>query len=743
MPTNSHYSGRMATAITRTYDSAKGREGKFYSILNSYGFYDVNDQNNGLTKEQREQVPVENQTRMSQLSTAIADMFSYFLADGDNGIITNDMQAIVDTLDIRGSANAAQLNAVGAGLSAIGQGPLAPLQGINASRQMAEAQTTSVMGSSPFNADLIPPIAIGLDGLPVSIANTFKAGFFQPNWDFLYQQENIKSNKFYFTGDGKTRLGANIVLDQGGARRDLFIKNVFAVNTVDKNLTPLGDVKGGLTAEQFAIVKAAATMNENQIAADSKYSGFTITDAQIQASFFKYVQSTLWDVINNRQNWAHSHWGALTHNSCPEYVKTAVCSFLWTNGLSIDPSKSSEAGFISYCVTMGIYYLTGYQYSVNMYGISGFDQTIDSTGKAVTVTTTGPMVASKGLPKNSTIANQYFTWIADILLRLTYSTNSTETDIRMRKRRVSEANLIYKGLGKPSVEYGASISKLDVFHGQSELKNRNFDKIMGATILRYPNEGVAGGTADSGALATPEEGSVTIKFGSGVKSEQLSELTANVIKSLCGSAGVTEVIVTSLYRPADVQAATMFNNLQSNKRVSYAPAGKAIVAIYDEAKSTYGLKSNEPFTDPSQISKVKGDMIEAIKKSPPQSISKHSADPTIIQAVDISPSRLSPTNKSESLRTVLLQAKADGILKAFLGPSPKGPGSDPAYHIEVWQNEKAPTGFANASFKNNAPPTVSFVMLNTNLKKSSTWTNPILKDHNDAVNNASGKSDQA
>jgi hypothetical protein len=136
-------------------------------------------------------------------------------------------------------------------------------------------------------------------------------------------------------------------------------------------------------------------------------------------------------------------------------------------------------------------------------------------------------------------------------------------------------------------------------------------------------------------------------------------------------------------------------------------------------------------------------MIEAIKKSPPQSISKHSADPTIIQAVDISPSRVSPTNKSESLRTILLQAKADGILKAFLGPSPKGPGSDPAYHIEVWQNEKAPTGFATASFKNNAPPTVSFVMLNTNLKKSSTWTNPILKDHNDEVNNASGKSGQA
>ena len=63
MALSSHYSGRMANAIRRTHDLATARSGKFYSILNTYGFYDVNDTNNGLTKEQREQVPIENQTR--------------------------------------------------------------------------------------------------------------------------------------------------------------------------------------------------------------------------------------------------------------------------------------------------------------------------------------------------------------------------------------------------------------------------------------------------------------------------------------------------------------------------------------------------------------------------------------------------------------------------------------------------------------------------------------------------------
>ena len=731
MTLNTHYSGRMDHAIKRTYESSIGRDGAFYSILNSYGFYDVNDPNNGLTKEQREQVPVINQTRMSQLSTAIADMILYFLSDGNNGIVTNDLQEIVDKLDIRASANSAQINAIGNGLGAL---PV-PFPGINGSRLIAESQTASVMGSSPFNADLIPPIAIGLDGLPVSIANTFKSGFFQPNWDFLYQQEPIKSTKFYFSGDGKCRLGANIILDQGDARRDLFIKNIFSVNAVDKNLAPIGDIKGGLTSEQYDIVRKAAVMDEISINNDQKYANFTITDAQVQASFFRYVQSTLWDVINNRQNWAHSHWGALTHNSCPEYVKTAICSFLWTNGLAIDPSKSSEAGFISYCVTMGVYYLSGYKYPVYMYGISGLDQIINSNETVSTVTSTGPIVATNGVPKNESLANQYFLWIADILLRLTYGADvSDETGKLLRKRRVAEANLIYKGLGKSTIEYGAPISNLDSFHTQPELRNRKFDIIMNGKILRYPNEGVAGGTGVNNSLSKPEEGAVKIKFNTGVKPSQLSELSANVIKSLCASAGVREVIITSLYRPPEAQASAMFNNLQKNKRVDYKMPGMRIVAVYDKYKKKYGLKSDHPFTDKTQIAKVRNEMLNAIKASPPENVSKHSADPANIQAIDICPDTVVPINKSTSLHQVFIEAKKQHILRAFYGPDPKGPGGDPAYHLEIWQNENAPKGYAHANFNNNAPPSVEFIMNNINLKKPTTWINPLLKDHNDLYN---------
>ena len=759
MAMNTHYSGRMEKAILRTLKEAAGREGKFYQIFNKYGYYDVNDEQNGLTKEQREQVPIENQTRFTQFANALVEMFAFVLSDGQYGVITKDMQNIVDKLDIRSSANNAQLNAIGNGLSSLASSTaaFAPLASVDASRKIADTQTTMTMGSNPFNADLIPPIAIGLDGLPVSIANVFKPGFFQPNWDFLYQQEPIKSSKFYDSGDGKMRIGCNILLDQGGDKRDLFLKNIFAVNTTDKDLQPLGDVKGGLSAEEYEIVRTASTANVSILTSDdvdetnSKIRSFRLNDSQIQASFFKYVQLKLWGAINNKKNWAHSHWGALTHNSCPEYVKSAVCSFLWTNGLSIESGKSDESAFISYCLYMGINYLIGYQYSVSMYPIVGVDKVLSDKGSVIVVENAGLtaneygiVVASNGLPKDTAIANQYFTWIADILMRLTASNNAPETDIALRKRRVAEANLIYKGLGHPTVTYGDPISKLDYFHTEGGLKDRKFDKLIGAKIFRYANEGSAGGVGTNGALVEPAKDAVTINYDATANSSVVTELTLNVLRYLCVQAGVREIYITSTYRPPEIQLRAMFNNLQSNNRVSYGPAGRAVVDIYDNKKKSYGVGYTSPLKDASQVDSTKKAMLDKINASPPEKVSKHAAHPTVVQALDISPTRMYPLSRKASFRAVCMQALKDGVLRAFLGPKPEGPGSDPAFHIEIWQNGNGNTEqYSSAPAVNNALPTVLFNMSNPNLRKSTSWLNPIAKDHVDSVNASNGNEDQA
>lgn len=754
---NTHYSGRLAKAIERTLKKAEGREGKFYEIFNSHGYYDVNDENNGLTKEQREQVPVENQTRFTQFSNAIADMFRFALADGEYGLLTKDMQNIVDKLDVRSSANNAQLNAIGSGLAGMAGTPLSALAAIDASRRVMDAQTTSVMGTNPFNADLIPPIPIGLDGLPVSIANVFKAGFFQPNWDFLFQQEKFKSNKFYDIGDGKMRIGCNILLDQGGDRRDLFLKHIFAVNTTDKNLTPLGDVKGGLSAEEYEVLKNAATLTASDVLGedgDQDIKDFRLTDAQVQASFFKYVQMKLWGAIVNKRNWAHSHWGPLTHNSCPEYVKSAVCSFLWTNGLAIETNKSDEAAYISYCLSMGIYYLTGFQYKLALSPINGFDKIISASGENIAIedavldvdytadpTGSDSIILLNGVPKNRDIANRYFTWIADILLRLTASTNGESTDINMRKRRVAEANLIYKGLGHPVVSYGGLLKDLDYFHTEGGLKERKFDQLMAVSVLRYANEGAAGGTGPNSSLIEPEESTLKINYDSSAKSDVVTDLTLNVIRSICAEAGIREINITSTYRPPEVQVRAMFQNLQSNNRVGYAPPGRSVQDVYDSKKSEFGLTRTKPITDASQVSETKAAMVTQINEIGPEKVSKHAADPSVVQAIDISPTRMIPISRKASFRAVCIQYKKEGNLKAFLGPKPLGPGKDPAFHLEIWQNEKAPP-FSSEPAVNNAMPEEHFTLSNPNLLKSSAWINPIAKDHVDSVNASSGNEDQ-
>ena len=74
---------------------------------------------------------------------------------------------------------------------------------------------------------------------------------------------------------------------------------------------------------------------------------------------------------------------------------------------------------------------------------------------------------------------------------------------------------------------------------------------------------------------------------------------------------------------------------------------------------------------------------------------------------------------------------------------PDGPGKDPAFHIEVWQDDRAPEGFSDQPAVNNALPEELFSMTNPNLLKPSAWINPIAKDHVDAGNAASSAGDQA
>lgn len=703
---NTHYSGRFKDFIEKINGKAPK---KFYEIFNSHNFYDVSDVNNSLTPEQRASVRTENQNRYSDFSQAIADMFAWYLGDEDEGVITNSVQGVVDKLDVRSSANAAKTDAIGNGISTLAQGPLVPLQAINPAQQIAGSQVAAVMGTNIFDPDLIPPIGFGMNfSLPGNIANIYKPGFFQPNWDFLYDFE-FKSSKFYYTGTGGLKVGTGI--DVGAAPSELYLKQIFDVASVSKDLTPLGDPVGGITEDDYNVILKAKNYGintGNSGLSNTDIKTFSLSDIQIRSCFYKLVDLNLWKPINNRTNWVNGHWGALGHNSCPDYVRTAVASFIWDTGMTLVQNKSDEAALISYCLQMGIYYLTGFKYKVNMTGISS-DIDILLSG----IIAEGQNEVVTGLPKNKNVANRYFTWIADILVRTTHNINGDTIALDKRKRRIAEANLIYKGVGLPTILFGKPVDQLDYAHTITGLKSRSFDKLSSAIVYRYANEGAPGGSGPNHSLQGSSVNDVNIQYGAEVNTSLISDYTIRVVKSIFSQAGITSILVTSAARTPKEQARVMFENLEKGRRISYKAPGQAVEQVYDTEKAS-GTNSNQ----------IKTDMETKISSFPSGSVSRHTIDPVIYNVLDIAPNALRPANKTQILEQVLAaNTGVNQFLDQFLGPRPNL-GNDPAYHLSIPQSSNG-----DIQPLDNALPDVPFTLSsNTNFKTEIAWMAPLAKD---------------
>jgi hypothetical protein len=738
MPLNGHYSGRLTRAVKRTVEKATGRDGKFYEIFNKHNFYDVDDPNNNLTKEQRMQVPRENQTRFTQFSSAIAEMFAFVLADAEYGLLTKDVQNIVDKLDVRASANKASLDGMGNVFKASASVPVIGqiLAGAEASSKAMESLTTSVMGTTAFNPDLIPPIALGFPGLPAGVANTYKPGFFQPNWDFMYEQETGKSNSLWVGPDGYYRLGANISLYEGGERFQLFLKTIWGVAGVDKNLNPVGDVKGGLSPSDYDFLKEIGPQKGGVSTPEltGKVDAFTITDDQMRSSFFRFAQLKMWDVINNRRNWAHGHWGQLTHNSIPEYVKTAVSSYIWTVGLALDAEKNSEASLISYCAQMGLCYLVGYQYKLEIWGIDGVNKKLSEDGEVIDIEVGELEFCEFGVPKDEDIAKRYFTWIADLLVRSTNNSSGDEIALPLRRRRIAEANLIYRGQGQPVIEFGKEISQLPFFHQTSGLLERNFDKIVAADYNRYKNEGAPGGEASDGSIQQPESFKSKLEFGA--NEDVILPGTKNFVRTVMDQAGVTYGYVTSTIRKPNDQARAMFNNLQNGNVINYSSKANknkgwgATLLYYEEKKNKRGqltrsYSRNAKVTDAGDIAVIKAAMTDYIsnENSGGRLVSKHCGDPSTLQVMDISPKAMRPQSRRSAFVAIMRQKQKEGLVRSFITPEE----GDPAYHVEI--TIEAAEQFAQ-SFPNAALPAEPFnVRGNVNLNSQSSWLAPLSKDY--------------
>lgn len=709
---NGHFSGKTKGMIDNATEKAKGTSGKFYEIMTKHGFFDIADESNNLTAWQRAGVPEYNQHRISDLCDAIAEMLQDYLSNEEYGVLCPGVEGIVNKLDQRGAMSAAELDGIGAALGGLTGGAA------EATRQSLSNLVASIQGGCKFDPEVVPPICIGFSGLPISFANAFKKGSYPPDWTFLYDHETFKSNKFYEADDGSVAIGAGIKLNTGGIARLLVLKMIFSVPDVDEEGRTQGDAVNGITAEQFNTLYEVSDKSYSELTDEQKE--FELTEGQLQLAYFKMIQLLLWGAIKNDNNWAYLHWGCITHNSCPEAVKTAVCSYLKTNGLAVDPKICPESGFISYCANVGMAYLIGSTKTMTLHMLPDMTY-LDDNKKVVTATTSEygtNVVVANGVPQNKKLAYLHFQLIADLLSHMTYDSNPNAYELR--KRRIDEANKIYRECGVDTIEFGKIPAK--PVHTMPHLLKRNFGWLVKGTIKVYENKNIA-------IPVDPKNFKIVNWAEKG--SNEVSDITMDTIRYILAKAQVPGVVITSVYRSPEAQTRAMLNNRQSHNgqiAVNYGARGREVDQQYTDVSKRVNNGVLKRLEKSSDIEEARKKMLKKCEDflAAGTPVSNHGQDQNVVQAVDMGPAstRKEFHYSEEQLKRInnaCYEARLEGYLKAYFGPAEYGGPKvkDPAFHIEVWQDKSKPHPPMSSG---PAPqPTVPCFMNNDNMKNKNAW----------------------
>jgi hypothetical protein len=738
-----HFDGRLKRALTDAVEKVK--EQSFYDCLKAHGFFNVSDPDNGLTDWQKASVPEYNQNKMSALADAIADMFMDILGNDEYGVLTVALENIINKLDLRASMTAGEMDTIGSALGVLTAGTS------ETARQAISGAIAAAMQGNKFDPDVLPPISLGISGLPFSIANCYKPGTLAPNYEFLFEWEAEKHDGFYTVGD-KLYLGAGIPLALGGAAKILVLRTIFGVPNVDKNCQPEGDIEGGMTLEQFQTIQKVMDMPATQAMLLDEVKDFRLTDTQIQASYFRYVHFVIWGPLANQNNWAYLHWGILSHNSMPEPVKTAVCSFLKTNGLALDADINSPAAMISYCLNIGMAYLIGRQNPVTIVGIPGQKlKAIRERGsKEVSeVTEFGKAVRYEGgVPKDPALAKLHFGYIGYILARLTNTSSSY--DIGLRQRRIDEANLIFNYCGYPQIEYGMSPASVPTELKADAIVAKGFLDLMKSTVYVFPNK-----SGNYGAGANVK----VVMQNKDVDPDgtRLQPRSKQILQWLGARIGVDTIQVASLVRDPDVQGRVMCDNWHRGNRISYGAGGTAVNMVYvdwtrshggDQVNLTKkplpydtGLKvSEEDLPKVKQLMRKKAaEVVESGVK-----ISNHCCDPSVYQAIDISASFLSRYGRSVCDKAVAVckDAKRRNILQGLILPDgwgdPPAKTGEPALHIEIDPRRSDPpipmAGEDPSALAPDPDGDVAILVQNENLTGKASLDAVFVKDYVDLQN---------
>ena len=178
----------------------------------------------------------------------------------------------------------------------------------------------------------------------------------------------------------------------------------------------------------------------------------------------------------------------------------------------------------------------------------------------------------------------------------------------------------------------------------------------------------AAGPAEDAPPEGAEAGAV-IAFGPGAKAADVTDFSRGVLLDIMGAAGVASVQVSSTSRgPAD-QARVMFANLENfgvaHQKALYGPSGDRVIDVYARGKRAG-----------RDAAAIRAEMTAEIVRIGPTRVSRHAADPKVLNVFDVAPSSVARKQAFET--TVRSEPRVAKFLK---------PPADPGYHLEIPQPE--------------------------------------------------------
>lgn len=131
----------------------------------------------------------------------------------------------------------------------------------------------------------------------------------------------------------------------------------------------------------------------------------------------------------------------------------------------------------------------------------------------------------------------------------------------------------------------------------------------------------------------PSSSEPKISYGKNAKKEFVSEHTEKVLRDALKKSGNDEATISSTARNPYNQARVMYNNLERKgvfyQKKLYGKYGDQVIEVYEKSKKAG--KNRE------QIIK---DMESKIKEIGPSNVSKHAADPNLLQVIDVVPNSI-------------------------------------------------------------------------------------------------------